>query len=78
MSGTPFAMKSGMNITWKTTDLTIEQCAYLSGWSVEELQAKLAEPYFACHASGRAAGAWAANDREAFALWSSLAVMAEG
>lgn len=65
-----------MNITWKTDDLTIEQCARLSGWTVAELQAKLVRPGFKNTAACKAAGAWDANDREAHALWSSLEKLA--
>lgn len=66
-----------MNLTWKTDDLTLEQCARLSGWTVAELTAKLARPGFANHAVCKAAGAWDANNRENHALWSSLERLAK-
>lgn len=64
------------SITWNTDDLTIEACARVSGWTVEELRAKLARPNFKNTAACKAAGAWDANDREMHALWSSLANLA--
>lgn len=63
-------------LTWRTDNLDIEGCAYVSGWTVEELREKLARPGFGNTAKCKAAGAWDANDREGHALWSSLARLA--
>ena len=65
-------------ITWRTDDLSIERCAQVSGWTVEQLRGFLAKPGFANTARCRAHGAWDANDREGHALWWSLHNLAKG
>lgn len=63
-------------ITWQTSDLSLEACAYLLGTTVDDLREVVSRPNFALRAEARAAGWWDANDREQYAAWRSLAKLA--
>jgi hypothetical protein len=64
------ARQTAAAVEWNTKDLPIDRIAHILGWSIEALQ-KMTRG----DAELGAARAWACNEREYFAAYTSLAAL---